>query len=348
MIGKCVVSFSSLYSSKTFHSLSIVLAVACCLLTVGRNVASAATLPTGFTETLVTDGLSNPTAMDFAPDGRLFVCLQIGQLRVIKNGSLLPTPFVTIDADPQGERGLLGLAFDPNFATNNFIYLYYTVPGNPPHNRVSGFTANGDLAVAGANANLESGQPERNHNGSAIHATWRQAHMSVRMQTRNAQTLSNRLTKSSLSMLTDPFPQTILFRHRHRRQSSNLGSGPAQPFTFAFCRARAIFINDVGQSAWEEIMRVAGSDYGWALAKALRPCQPNCDPRLFQYGHGSPRRPAARLSAAAFTIRQRSSFQRVMLANISSQISAPVGFACSIRPTTQQQISDPASTHQLI
>ena len=77
----------------------------------------AATLPTGFTETLVTSGPPTPTAMQFAPDGRLFVCEQGGRLRVIKNGALLPTPFVTLTVNSAGERGLLGVAFDPDFAT---------------------------------------------------------------------------------------------------------------------------------------------------------------------------------------------------------------------------------------
>src|SRR2546423_6625196 len=105
----------------------------------------AATLPAGFSETLITNGLSNPTAMDFAPDGRLFVCLQGGSLRVIKNGSLLSTPFLTRTVDSSGERGLLGIAFDPNFTTNHFVYIYYTVPGSPAHNRVARVTANGDV-----------------------------------------------------------------------------------------------------------------------------------------------------------------------------------------------------------
>src|ERR687895_1300210 len=87
----------------------------------------AATLPVGFTETQIS-GLSNPTAMAIAPDGRIFVCQQGGSLRVIKNGALLPAPFITLNVDPAGERGLLGIAFDPNFASNNFVYLYYTVP----------------------------------------------------------------------------------------------------------------------------------------------------------------------------------------------------------------------------
>jgi glucose/arabinose dehydrogenase len=70
----------------------------------------------------------------------LFVCLQTGQLRVIKNGPLLATPFLSLSVDSSGERGLLGIAFDPNFFTNHYVYVYYTVPTSPAHNRVSRFT----------------------------------------------------------------------------------------------------------------------------------------------------------------------------------------------------------------
>ncbi len=80
--------------------------------------AAAAVLPTGFSETaLVPAGsLPNATAMQFAPDGRLFVCQQSGELRVIAGGVLLATPFVDLTVDANGERGLLGVAFDPDFA----------------------------------------------------------------------------------------------------------------------------------------------------------------------------------------------------------------------------------------
>src|SRR5882724_10476042 len=88
----------------------------------------AATLPAGFAETQYGANLGNsPTAMAFAPDGRLFVCLQGGDLLVISNGTLLSTPFVTVTTTADGERGLLGVAFDPNFSGNQFVYVYYTV-----------------------------------------------------------------------------------------------------------------------------------------------------------------------------------------------------------------------------
>jgi len=97
----------------------LVVGLLCCV-----TAGFPATLPEGFAESEVATGIANPTAMEFAPDGRLFVCQQEGQLRVIKNGTLLPTPFVTVETDSTGERGLLGIAFDPGFATNQFLYVY--------------------------------------------------------------------------------------------------------------------------------------------------------------------------------------------------------------------------------
>src|SRR5688500_4801113 len=132
----------------------------------------AATVPSGFTEALIASGLASPTAMQFAPDGRLFVAEQGGRLRVIKNGSLLPTPFVTLSVDSIGERGLLGVAFDPNFAANQFVYVYYTTSTTPRHNRVSRFTANGDVAVPGSETlilRLNDLSGATNHNGGALH-----------------------------------------------------------------------------------------------------------------------------------------------------------------------------------
>ena len=91
-------------------------------------------------------GLSNPTAMEFSPDGRLFVAQQDGQLRVIKNDVLLSTPFLTLTVNSLGERGLLGITFDPNFANNQFVYVYYTATTPTIHNRISRFKANGDVS----------------------------------------------------------------------------------------------------------------------------------------------------------------------------------------------------------
>jgi glucose/arabinose dehydrogenase len=130
----------------------LTLSAALSVILVSPRPVLAATLPTGFTESVVANGLQNPTAMAFAPDGRLFVCLQGGQLRVIENGILLSNPFLTVPVDANGERGLLGVACDPNFTANHFVYVYYTATSPSVHNRVSRFTANGNVAVAGSAA----------------------------------------------------------------------------------------------------------------------------------------------------------------------------------------------------
>ena len=268
---------------------------ACLLLSGGLLSLRAATLPAGFTETLVGGGLSSPTAMEFAPDGRLFVCQQGGQLRVIKNGVLLPTPFVTVNTDSSGERGLLGIAFDPNFQTNNFIYVYYTVPGTPPHNRVSRFTANGDVAVAGSELpilNLESLSSATNHNGGAIHfGSDGKLYVAVgeNANSSNSQTLSNRLGKMLRINSDGSIPSDNPFFNTAAGDNRVIWAlGLRNPFTFAFQpNTGRLFINDVGQSTWEEINDgIAGSNYGWPNTEGAT-SDPLYRGPLFTYAHGT-------------------------------------------------------------
>ena len=75
---------------------------------------------------------------------------QSGSLRVIKNGTLLSTSFVDLEVSSSGEAGLLGVALDPNFTSNQYLYVYYTATTPAIHNRISRFTAAGDVAVPGS------------------------------------------------------------------------------------------------------------------------------------------------------------------------------------------------------
>jgi glucose/arabinose dehydrogenase len=111
-------------------------------------------LPRDFSQSLVASGLTGPTDMEVAPDGRLFVAEEAGKVLIAKPDGTLAT-FLDISAkvDITGERGLLGVAFDPNFATNHFVYLHYTrkaTATTPVHNRIVRVTANADEAVAGS------------------------------------------------------------------------------------------------------------------------------------------------------------------------------------------------------
>ena len=73
----------------------------------------------------VAENLEIPWEIVFAPDGRIFFTERVGNLRVIENGLLNPEPITSIDVGA-GEGGLLGLALDPSFEQNHFLYLYYT------------------------------------------------------------------------------------------------------------------------------------------------------------------------------------------------------------------------------
>jgi glucose/arabinose dehydrogenase len=116
--------------------------------------AAAATPPAGFTTQTVVSGLNTPTSFAFAPDGRIFIAEKDGVVRVFKNGALLPTPVIDISArvNNYSDRGLIGMALDPNFATNGYIYLLYTYEpfasddSGGKTGRLSRFTVVGDTA----------------------------------------------------------------------------------------------------------------------------------------------------------------------------------------------------------
>ena len=258
--------------------------------------ASAATvLPTGFTDTEWVTGLNRPYQMEFAPDGRLFVSQQGGKLRVIKNGVLLPTPFVTVPVDSTGDRGLIGIAFDPAFNSNRFVYVYYTASTPVSHNRVSRFTANGDVAVAGSEKvliDIDNLGTSTLHNGGSIHfGIDGKLYISTgdNVQGGVAQTLTSllgkvlRLNPDGSIPADNPFASTATGAFR-----AIWAMGLRNPFTFGIQPGTGrIFLDDVGAMTWEEIDEgAAGANYGWPTTEG-----PTTDPRfvspLFAYNHGS-------------------------------------------------------------
>jgi glucose/arabinose dehydrogenase len=274
------------------------------LLILGALPIAAATLPSGFTESVVASGLASPTAMAFAPDGRLFVAQQGGQLRVVKNGALLPT--VTVSSS--GERGLLGIAFDPAFASNQWVYVYYTATTPAIHNRVSRFTASGDTAVAGSETvilDLDNLSGATNHNGGAMHfGPDGKLYIAVgeNANSANSQTLGNllgkilRINKDGSIPTDNPFYTTAVGKNR-----AIWSLGLRNPFTFSFQPGTGrMFINDVGQNVWEEIDDgIAGSNYGWPTTEG-----PTTDTRfrspLHWYGHGAGNTTGCAITGGAF------------------------------------------------
>ena len=226
-----------------------------------------------FVNSKLADGLNFPTAMAFAPDGRLFVTELGGNVRIIKDGVLLDTPFLSVSPDTCCERGLLGIALDPDFATNGFVYVYYTTSFEPIHNRVSRFTAdsgNTDIAL------LESEQPILDldpltpnfHNGGAIHFG-KDGKLYVAVGDNyifeNAQMLTTRLGKMLRINSDGSIPTDNPFYNATGARKEIWALGLRNPFTIAFSPADGrMFINDVGHDWAEEINAgAAGANYGW-------------------------------------------------------------------------------------
>jgi glucose/arabinose dehydrogenase len=310
--------------------------------------AHAATLPSGFSEQSIASGLTGPTAMAFAPDGRLFVAEERGQLRVVKNDALLPTSFVTVTTDTTGERGLLGVAFDPAFAANQFVYVYYTATTPAIHNRVSRFTANGDVALPGSELvliDLED-STATNHNGGAIHfGPDGKLYVAVGdgVAGSNAQLLTNRFGKilrinANGSIPTDnPF-----FAIASGVNRVIWAIGLRNPYTFAFQSGTGrMFVNDVGQDTWEEINEgVAGANYGWPTTEGPT-SNPDFRSPIFAYNQSEPGTCA--ITGAAFYNDVLGTYPAASTATTSTATSAPASSDASIRQWERQRASRPES-----
>jgi glucose/arabinose dehydrogenase len=280
-----------------------------------RRCLFAVVVPSGFIDELYRGGMSNTTAMEFASDGRLFVAEQTGNLRVIDSeGNLLGTPFVSLDVDSAGERGLLGIAFDPAFHQNGFVYLYYTVPngvdGSPgANNRVSRFTAvdadsnaangyqPGSTAAPGSELillNLNALSSATNHNGGALHfGPDAKLYLAVgeNASRNNAQSFANFLGKILRMNVDGSAPADNPFNDHDANPAEPAdyfwAMGLRNPYTTAFDRVTGRFhINDVGEGTWEEVNNgVAGANYGWPTYEGPE-SDPNFGtPPIFAYSH---------------------------------------------------------------
>jgi glucose/arabinose dehydrogenase len=119
-------------------------------------------------------GLAWPIALGFASDGRIFFAERnTGNIRIIQNDMLLPSPFYTLpNTDVSGERGLLGLALDPGFPSTPYVYAYQTyinATSGTTHNRIVRILANGNSGVSNTTIlRLPDLSGATNHNGGVI------------------------------------------------------------------------------------------------------------------------------------------------------------------------------------
>src|SRR5918912_3279705 len=152
---------ASLSTSQPFRMWAVLGAVALAVVLLALlsplKANAAATLPSGFQEKVVFSGLTAPTNVEFSKDGRVFVAEKSGLIKVFDNLSdTTPTTFADLRTKVHNfwDRGLLGLALDPNFPSNPYVYVLYTydaaIGGTAPRWGTAGATSDGCPTPPGA------------------------------------------------------------------------------------------------------------------------------------------------------------------------------------------------------
>lgn len=255
----------------------------------------------------VATGLSSPIAMIQDPTlaNRFFIVQQRGRVRVLLNGVLQGTDFLDLTGlvSTGGERGLLGLAFHPNYANNGFVFVNFTEPTTGA-TRIVRYTRSGSnpgQVDAGSATNiLRVVQPYSNHNGGTI-AFGADGYLYIGMgdggsgddPENRAQSPTELLGKMlRLDVDRDDFPTDSARNYGIPGDNPFVDGDPItaageiwafgvrNPWKWSFDEARfgglgAMLIGDVGQNAWEEVnyepRGLGGRNYGWRMMEGTHP-----------------------------------------------------------------------------
>jgi glucose/arabinose dehydrogenase len=260
---------------------------------------------------VLASGLSSPVFVTDAPGdpSRLFIVEKPGRIRVLRDATLLATPFLDLSSitSDGGERGLLGLAFHPRYATNGHFFVNHT--DNAGNTRILRFSGSGDLAdAASLEIVLEISQPYGNHNGGHL-AFGPDGLLYIGMgdggsagdPDGNGQDLAT-LLGSMLRIDVDALPYSVPSDNPF---VGDAGAAPEawayglrNPWRFSFDRVTGdLWIGDVGQNAVEEVSFQSassggGENYGWNRLEGSRCYAPAaCDPSgtvlpVHEYEHG--------------------------------------------------------------
>lgn len=260
----------------------------------------------------VATGLSSPVYVTSpAGDNRIFIVEQQGRIKIIDNGQLIAAPFLDITARVLGggERGLLSVAFHPQYRTNGFFYVYFT--GSAGEIRIERYTVSTNANVANpssAKVILTVPHPRSNHNGGlAMFGPDGMLYLGLGdgggggdpdRNGQNPNTLLGALLRIDVNA-ADPYgiPAGNPFVGRTDAKPEIWAIGLRNPWRFSFDRqAGLLYIADVGQVLWEEVNVVSatrpGVNYGWNIMEAsscynATTCnRQGLELPAFEYGHG--------------------------------------------------------------
>ena len=242
---------------------------------------------------LVRSGFNAPLLVTNAHDGsgRLFIVEQAGDIRVLDGGYLRATPFLDLRGaiTSGGERGLLGLAFDPNFRTSPYIYVDFTdINGNTAINRYR-ISANRNIVDRSSGLRILSiAQPYANHNGGNL-AFGPDGYLYIGMgdggssgdpqnRAQNLDSLLGKMLRIDVHHSTSTTHYVAPADNPYVGRSGNdlvWSRGLRNPWRFSFDRTTGqLWIGDVGQARWEEIDRSSkvgstpagrAANYGWPI-----------------------------------------------------------------------------------
>ncbi len=252
---------------------------------------SHATVPADFQTSLVMgDGLDGPSGFEIAPDGRIFVLERAGLIKIIKNGQLLPTPFADLPSEASGDRGLIGIAFDPEFGVaNHYVYFYYT--GHDLLNHLVRFSADTDVGTDGPYTLFQTTSPSQllHVGGSIRFGPDGKLYFAIgdNGNGANPQDLSNphgkilRINKDGSTPTDNPF----------YGQPGKLGAiwayGFRNPWRFQFDSVTGqMYGGDVGDYTIEEVNHIVrGGNYGWPIHEGPCNCSDGTIDPIYSWPH---------------------------------------------------------------
>ena len=264
---------------------------------------------------LIEGGFSSPVAVTNAGDERLFVVEQAGVIKIFANGNTLATPFLNITSmvTSGGERGLLGLAFSPDYATNGEFYVNYTfTESGQLWTKIARYhvSANPDIADPAEETVLVISQDASNHNGGDIHFG-HDGYLYIGMgdggnqndplgHAQDGASLKGKILRIAVTgQSTYAIPSNNPYVGVAGVRDEIWAFGLRNPWRWSFDAATgAMWIGDVGQNSWEEINYVAsshgGRNYGWNCYEGTHQfalAGPACDnginhtPPIHEYSH---------------------------------------------------------------
>jgi len=261
--------FGSLALAFVLSLLMLVPAVASAQASVRAATAWVATgVPAGFTKTLLAQGLKNPSTFAFAANGDIYIGEKPGDIVIYRNGAVMATPVVSLITDSGGEKGLLGIALDPNFATNGYLYISYTTLDE--HAQLSRLTVVNGIASQASEKIIMRGNQLQNVHHSANDLKigpdgklWWSVGDNV-PDISNGQTLVNIYGKMLRFNLDGTVPSDNPFVNIPGAVPSIYAYGLRNPFRFTFLPNGKAMTEDTGSNYWEEMNTIqSGGNYGW-------------------------------------------------------------------------------------